>query len=234
MRLAVFAATAFAVSVVTYAIPATAAPSSPPLPGAAPEQAGFSVEGLARIDRFFDREIAAHQIPGAVVAIAREGKLVYYKAFGRLRPDGPDLMPLDAIFSIASMTKPMAAVGGLVLMEEGRLPMHSRLSDYFPEFAEMKVGTEEPGGAMALRPAASPVYIQDLYRHTAGMVYGARGHTPMHKLYPPSSAGAATTLTGAQFVEKLAAAPLLHDPGTYWDYSLSVDLLGLVIEHVAG
>jgi CubicO group peptidase (beta-lactamase class C family) len=91
-----------------------------PLPVAAPEQAGFSREGLARIDKFFEREIAASRIPGAVVAVARDGKLVHYKAYGFLDKQAGTPMPLDAIFNLASMTKPMTAVAGLVLNEEGR------------------------------------------------------------------------------------------------------------------
>lgn len=204
-----------------------------PLPPVAPEKAGFSREGLARIDTFFQREIAAKRVPGAVVAIARGGKLVYFKAFGRLDPAADAPMPLDAIFSLASMTKPMAGVGGLALEEQGRLPLKSRLADYFPAFANMQVGSAGPNGEIVREPA-TPIYIHDLYRHTSGLVYGGRGHTPMHKLYPRSSASSALDYTGEEFIAKVAAAPLLYQPGTVWDYSLSVDVLGLVIEKVAG
>jgi len=118
-------------------------------------------------------------------------------------------------------------------METGRLPLKAPLDEFFPEFAHMRVGTATASGDITYEPA-QPIYIQDLYRHTSGLVYGARGHTPMHKFYPPSSAGSAINLTGAEFVAKLAAAPLLYQPGTVWDYSLSVDLLGQVIEKVTG
>jgi CubicO group peptidase (beta-lactamase class C family) len=115
-----------------------------PLPATTPEAAGFSPEGLARIDRFFEREIAADRVPGAVVAIARDGKLVHYKSYGFLNKATREPMPLDAIFNLASMTKPMAVVGGLTLMEEGRLPLQSRLDQYFPQFAKMQVGVLAP------------------------------------------------------------------------------------------
>ena len=93
-----------------------------PLPEAKPDDVGFSQQGLARLDDFFAREITAKRVPGAVVAIARDGKLVHYKAYGQLDAAKGTPMPLDAMFALASMTKPMAAVAGLTLMEQGRLP----------------------------------------------------------------------------------------------------------------
>ena len=205
-----------------------------PLPRAAsPEAAGFSAEGLARIDRFWDREIAENRVPGAVVAIARDGKLVYYKAFGFLDKDKGVKMPLDAMFSLASMTKPMVGVTALTLTEEGRLPLKSRVEEYFPAFANQQVGMV--GANTDAKPEkAGSIYVQDLFRHTSGIVYGARGDTPLHKMYPPSSAGASTTYTADEFVAKLASLPLVHKPGTVWEYSLSIDLLGVLVEKVAG
>src|SRR5262249_44813526 len=103
-----------------------------PLPSIAPERAGFSREALNRIDRFFEREIAADRVPGAVVAIARDGKLVYFRSYGFLNKQTREPMPLDAIFNLASMTKVLATVGALALNEEGRLPLKSRLDAYLP------------------------------------------------------------------------------------------------------
>lgn len=204
-----------------------------PLPTATPEAAGFSPEGLLRIDRFFEREIAAGRVPGAVVAIARDGKLVLYKSYGYLDKASGERMPLDAIFNFASMTKPMAVVGGLALTEDGRLPLKSRLDQYFPQFAKMQVGILAPT-ADAKPEAAKPIYIHDLMRHTSGITYGSRGDTPVHKLYPNGSADAALEYTGDQLLAKLASLPLLYQPGTVWDYGFSIDVLGLVIEKVTG
>jgi CubicO group peptidase (beta-lactamase class C family) len=197
-----------------------------PLPSVAPERAGFSKEGLARIDRFFEREIAANRVPGAVVAVARDGRLVHYRAYGFLNKASSEPMPLDAVFQLASMTKIMASVGALVLNEEGRLPLKSRLDEYFPAFAKMTVGEA--------KEAARPIFIQDLLRHTSGIIYGGRGSTPVHKQYPASSASAATQYSAEEFLEKLASVPLLYQPGTVWDYGFSTDVLGLVIEKVTG
>jgi CubicO group peptidase (beta-lactamase class C family) len=198
-----------------------------PLPSAAPDRAGFSKEGLARIDRFFEREIAAERVPGAVVAVARDGRLVHYRAYGFLNKATNEPMPLDAIFQLASMTKVMVAVGALTLNEEGRLPFKARLDDYLPAFAKMTVGE-------ARSEPARPIHIQDLYRHTSGLTYGGRGNTPVHKLYPPSSALAATQYSADEFLAKLASVPLLYQPGTVWDYGFSTDVLGLVVEKVSG
>src|SRR5438477_6149495 len=145
-----------------------------PLPEAKPDEVGFSQQGLTRLDQFFAREIGAKRVPGAVVAIARDGKLVYYKAYGQLDPIKGTPMPLDAVFALASMTKPMAVVAGLTLMEQGRLPLQAKVTDYFPGFADMKVGVPRPGGTLDLEAQGSPITIHDLYRHTSGLIYGGR------------------------------------------------------------
>jgi CubicO group peptidase (beta-lactamase class C family) len=206
--------------------------SAAPLPQAAPESAGFSKEGLARIDDFFAREIAADRVPGAVVAIARDGKLVHYKVYGFLNKAANEPMPLDAIFNLASMTKVMTAVGGLTLNEQGRLPLKSPLGDYLPAFAKMNVGVVT-NGEIKLEPA-KPIFIHDLFRHTSGITYGGRGDSPVHKLYPSGSAPAAAQYTADEFIAKLAGVPLLYQPGTVWDYGFSTDVLGVVIEKVSG
>ncbi len=210
----------------------TKAPSGP-LPSVAPEKAGFSNAGLNRIDQFFQREIAANRVPGAVVAIARDGKLVYFKAHGFLDKAAQKPMPKDAIFQLASMTKIMTSVAGLSLNEEGRLPLKSTLGTYFPDFSKMNHGVVSASGEITLHPA-KPIYIHDLYRHTSGLAYGGRGSTAVHKLYPSGSAVAATQFTGDELMAKLSTLPLLHQPGTVWDYSLATDVLGLVIEKVEG
>src|SRR3979409_2038209 len=121
-----------------------------PLPEAKPDDVGFSQQGLTRLDEFFAREIAAKRVPGAVVAIARDGKLVHYKAYGIQDPATNAPMPLDAGFGLASMTKILARVAALPLNEQGRLPLKSRLADYFPAFGAMKVGVPQADGTLKL------------------------------------------------------------------------------------
>src|SRR6516164_9809093 len=176
-----------------------------PLPEANPGDVGFSRQGLARLDDFFAREIAAKRVPGAVVAIARDGKLVRYKAYGELDAAKGTAMPVDAIFALASMTKPMAAVAGLTLMEQGRLPLQAKLSDYYPAFADMKVGVTQADGSLKLEPQASPIFIHDLYRHTSGLIYGGRPDSSslVARQYPEGTAPAVEGDTQA-FIERMA------------------------------
>jgi CubicO group peptidase (beta-lactamase class C family) len=203
-----------------------------PLPEAQPDDVGFSQAGLVRLDDFFAREIAAKRVPGAVVAIARDGKLVHYKAYGQLDPIKGTPMPLDAMFALASMTKPMAAVAGLTLMEQGRLPLQARLADYFPAFADMKVGVETEG-SLQLDAQASPIHIHDLYRHSSGLMYGGRpdSASPVARLYPDGVAPAIEGDTQA-FIDRITKLPLAHQPSTEFEYGFSIDVLGAVIEKV--
>lgn len=210
------------------------AAAADPLPRIDPAKVGFSPDALARIDQFFADEIARDRIPGAVIAIAREGKLAYYKAIGYHDKTAGVPMKTDAIFSLASMTKVMAVVGALTLYEEGRLPLKAPLANWYPQFKSMQVGVVDGAGQLRLEPAKQPIAIQDLMRHTSGIPYGARGNTPVHKMYPPSSSGASFTLAGPEFIDTLAKLPLLYQPGTIWDYGFSIDVLGLVIEKITG
>ncbi len=217
----------------TLALGLAAAAHAQPLPPVSPAAAGFSAEGLARIDRFFASEIAAKRVPGAVVAIAREGKLVHYKAYGVQDPATNAPMPLDAVFGLASMTKIMASVGALQLNEQGRLPLKSRLSEYFPGFGTMKVGLAQSDGSLKLVDQARPIFIQDLMRHTSGLTYGGRGDHPIAKLYPGGTQPPSDGDINA-FIDRLTKLPLAHQPGTAFEYGFSTDVLGAVIEKVSG
>jgi CubicO group peptidase (beta-lactamase class C family) len=213
-------ATAF---VLTTTLAVNVSAGAEPLPRATPETVGMSSVRLQRIADTLRADIDAGRMPGAVVAIARKGKLVYYESFGFLDKAAGTPMPKDAIFSIASMTKPMVAVAALTLYEEGRLLVHDPVSQYLPQLKNRMVGTE-----LARRQPT----IQDLMRHTAGLTYGNQGVSELHKRYPSSGNAAAETQTGAQFLETLIKLPLHYQPGTMWDYSFGFEVLGLAIEAV--
>jgi CubicO group peptidase (beta-lactamase class C family) len=220
-----------AASTLTFAGPALAQP----LPTAAPESVGFSSQRLQNIDAFFASEIERKRVPGAVVAIARNGKLVYFKAFGQADAAKGTAMSTDTIFQLASMTKIQAAVGALALTEQGRLPLHSKLADYFPAFGTMQVGVPTADGKFTTEPQKQPIRIHDLFRHTSGLTYGGRpdGSSPMAALWP--SGGAASYMgTAAQTAEALAKLPLVYQPGTVFEYSLSFEVLGAVVEKITG
>jgi CubicO group peptidase (beta-lactamase class C family) len=211
------------------------AQANDPLPRAKPEAVGMSSERLALIRQRIDAEIARDQLPGGVLAIARRGKLVHFEAYGFLDKAAGVPMRTDAIFNIASMTKPMAAVAGLQLYEQGRLLMDQPISKYFPKFAKSQVAVLDAKKETIVErvPAARPITVQDLYRHTSGLVYGGRGATPVHKAFPEGSTQASLNMTGAEFLDRLSAAPLLHHPGAMWDYGFGLDVLGLIVEQLS-
>jgi CubicO group peptidase (beta-lactamase class C family) len=210
-------------------------PTQDPLPRAKPEEAGFSSERLARISTTLNADIEAGRIPGAVIAIARHGKLVMYEAYGWRDKDAKVAMTTDSIFNIASMTKPMTTVGALMLYEQGKLLIDDPLSKYFPKFANMRVAVRDNGEPTAETvPANRQITIQDLMRHTSGLIYGGRGTTLVHKMYPAGSGDAAREYDGAAFLDRLSSLPLLYQPATVWDYGFGLDVLGLTIEKISG
>jgi len=215
------------------ALIAAAAAQAQPLPMTTPQAAGFSRQGLERLDQFFAREIQARRVPGAVVAIARDGKLVHYKAYGVQDPATGRPMPLDAVFALASMTKIMTVVSALQLTEAGRLPLKSRVADYYPGFATMKVGVPQQDGPLRLVDQARPMYVHDLFRHTSGLTYGGRGDKPVAKLYPGGTTPPSEGDINA-FIDRITQLPLAHQPGTTFEYSFSIDVLGAIVEKVSG
>ena len=206
------------------------------LPIAKPEDVGMSSQRLERIGEGLRAEIARGLMPGAVVAIARKGKLVYHESFGFLEKATGSPMPKDAIFIIASMTKPLVAVGALLLYEEGRLLVNDPVGKYLPQLDKMPVAVmrTDASGKTVIEtvPAKRKPTLQDMMRHTGGVTYGDRGVSELHKLYPQGSAEPAQDLTGPAFLEKLGKLPLYYQPGTVWDYSLGFDVVGLAVEAV--
>ncbi len=208
---------------------------APTIPTAKPDDVGMSTERLALIGKVLNADIDRGRIPGAVVAIARRGKIVYLEAFGFRDKAAGVAMTTDTIFNIASMTKPMAAVSALQLYEQGKLAIDDPVEKYFPKFAGTRVAImDDDGGTLSgTVPAKRKITIQDLMRHTSGIIYGGRGATAVHKMYPGGSGDAAVSLTGAEFIDKIAGLPVLHQPGAVWDYGFGLDILGLVVESLS-
>jgi CubicO group peptidase (beta-lactamase class C family) len=202
--------------------------SPPALPRAEPESVGLSSARLRRIGEALRRDIEAAQLPGAVVGIMRAGKLAHLEAVGMRDPASREPLKTDAVFSIASMTKPMTSTAVMLLVEEGRVLLADPVSKYLPALAELKVA--ESGGTLRA-PRQLPT-IQDLLRHTSGLTYRDRGTTPAHALYPGSSVWAAERMSQEEVIAALAKSPLLFDPGSNWEYGFSTDVLGFVVEAV--
>lgn len=210
-------------------------PSSLEIPIGTLAETGFSAEGLKRIDAFFASEIQKKRVPGSVVGIVRDGKLVYLKAHGARNPETQAPMEVDSIFALASMTKPMVSVGTLTLTQQAKLPLFSKVSDYYPAVGGMKVGIKKADGSTEYENVKNPMTVQDLMRHTSGLTYGGRPDTssPAARLYP--SGGQAMKMNGtAEFMDNLSKLPLVYQPGTIFEYSLSHEVLGAVIEKVSG
>ncbi|MBI2772595.1 MAG: beta-lactamase family protein [Burkholderiales bacterium] len=208
------------------------------LPAAKPEDVGMSSERLGRIGTWIRAEVDAKRIPGAVVMVARNGKLAYYEAIGQQDPGRPDPMSRDSIFRIYSMTKPLVTVAAMMMVEEGKLLLEAPVSRYIPAFANVKVGVEKVDAAtgvkrLELEAARRPITVQDLMRHTSGLTYGFFGDSLVKKAYLDAGVGAGD-FTTAEFADKLASMPLHYQPGSTWDYSYSTDVLGRVLEVASG
>jgi CubicO group peptidase (beta-lactamase class C family) len=201
------------------------------LPTASPEEAGLSRPALDRLGEAMRREIADGRMPGVSMLVARRGKIAYAERFGVLRAGGPP-MPEDAIFRIYSMTKPIAAVAAMTLVEEGRLLLTDPVAKYLPAFASMSVGVEQDG-KLEYVPARRPILIHDLFRHTSGLTYSFAGATAVQRLLADADIiNAAKPI--AEQIDRLAALPLLRHPGEAFEYGLSTDVLGRVIEVISG
>lgn len=206
---------------------------------AEPEAVGMSSARLARIVPALNARIEAGHLPGAVIAIARHGHLIFHEAVGYLGPDQRTPMPRDALFAIASMTKPVTGVAGLMLWEEGRLGLADPIERFLPQLGNRRVAVLSERvlagqGPIETVPVRRSITMLDVMRHTSGLTYGGRGTSAVHALYPASSNAAGASLDAKAFLEQLAAAPLLYQPGTVWDYGLSIDVIGLTVEAITG
>lgn len=244
-RRAIFALPLLAAAI---AIPAGAIPAiAQPLPTAAPAEVGLDPGRLARIKAVLEAEVEANRIPGAVVMVARRGKLAYSVAVGQRDRAANAPMTPDAIFRIYSMTKPMASVAAMMLMEEGRLHLTDPVGRFLPEFRSQMVSVPVVDPAFArvafrMEPARSQATIQDLLRHTSGLAYGEiTTNLPVREAYQRAGLFAPgpqqydnRAMSPAEFTSRIAAAPLAHQPGTVYEYSQSTDVLGRVVEAVSG
>ena len=190
-----------------------------------PEDLGMSSQRLERIRLQMNADIEGGRIPGAVLLIARNGKIAQLDALGFQERKSQTPMRTDSIFRIASMSKPITSVAIMILAEEGKLDIGAPVAQYLPEFKEVQVGVEK---AVPKRPMT----VQDLLRHTSGLTYGIFGKSAVDELYKKSNFFASKSL--AEMVAAIARLPLAHQPGEFWEYSVSTDVLGRIVEVVSG
>jgi CubicO group peptidase (beta-lactamase class C family) len=231
-------------AVVLWAVAATAtlglgeAPKPPAdslaavLPTAPPEQVGMSADRLQRIHGAIQPYIDDGRLAGVVTLVARRGRLVHFEAQGLADVGAKTPMRKDAIFRMASCSKPVTAVAVLMLMEEGKLRLDDPVSRFIPEFKNLKVAIAKPGGEVDLVPAARPITIHDLLTHTSGLGSGGAGAKATTKIMETREPGEKL----ADFIPRLGAAPLDFQPGSQFRYSglAGFDTLGRVVEIASG
>jgi CubicO group peptidase (beta-lactamase class C family) len=206
--------------------------TSPPLALAAPEEIGLSSMRLARLGAVLRGEIERGRVPGAVVLIARRGRVGFFDSFGQRDAASGTPMPKDAIFRIYSMTKPVTSVAAMMLWEEGRFLLGDPIAKYLPELSGLDVAVER-GAEIERVPVERAITIHDLLRHTSGLTYEFRGSGPVQKMYM-SAKVYRRAQNSADQVATLGKIPLLHQPGTRWEYGRSTDVVGRLVEVLSG
>ena len=203
------------------------------LPRVAPEAVGLSSARLERLHAGMQALVDSHQVGGIVTLLARDGKVADVHASGFQDVEHGVAMKPDTIFRIASMSKPITSVAVMMLYEEGKLLLTDPVSRYIPAFRQMRVAAAD-GQAV---PARRQITIRDLLTHRSGLSYGFLNNGAVGNAYRSGGVTdglSVTTDTLAQGIDKLAAQPLMAQPGEAWNYSLSTDVLGRVIEVVSG
>jgi len=203
------------------------------LAGNKPESLGFSFQRLDRLHAAMQQQVDEKQLPGIVTILARHGKVVEERTYGKkdLATGAP--MTKDTIFRIFSMTKPVTGVAMMILYEEGKWHPSDPVSKYIPEFANLKVFKGvDASGAVLLEDPAHPPTMRELMTHTAGFTYGFFGNTPVDKMYNDQHVLQSQTLK--DMIDKLAKIPLLYQPGTRWVYSVAMDIQGYIVEKISG
>jgi CubicO group peptidase (beta-lactamase class C family) len=198
-----------------------------------PEALGFSSERLERLHRTMQQEVDRKQLAGVVTILARHGKVVEERTYGKKDIASGAPMTKDTIFRIFSMTKPVTGVAMMILYEEGKWHPSDPVSQYIPEFAHLKVfkGVDQSGN-MILEDPVHPPNMRELMTTTAGFTYGFFGTSPVDKMYKDQQVLQSQSLE--DMINKLRKIPLLYQPGTRWVYSVSMDIQGYIVEKLSG
>ena len=220
--------------------PSTHRAALPGLPAVLPATVGFDAMRLERIADVIEADVATGTLAGAVVLVARHGQVAWHRAFGLEDPSDPARSPMRkaSVFRIGAMTRAIVAVATLVLVERGQLALADRLDRFLPEFEKVRVGVEIPDsglgqGRLTLESPRRPITILDLLRHTSGLTYGIFGDSLVQRMYREARV-LDPMLTNAEMVRRLAELPLQNHPGGTFEYGMSTDVLGRVLEVVCG
>jgi CubicO group peptidase (beta-lactamase class C family) len=193
-----------------------------------PGKVGLSASVLNEVDTLMQHYVDQKKLPGMVTMVARHGKVVSFKKFGVMGVGKP--MQSEAIFRIASMTKPITSVAVMMLYDEGRFQLDDPVSKYIPEFNDLKVFTSIDATGMKLAYQVKQMTIRNLLMHTSGLASGGE-NTPVDSMYRAADLSGGTL---KDMILKLARIPLLYQPGTRWNYSRSSDVLAYLVEVISG
>jgi len=206
--------------------------AAPAITAAAPGSVGFSAEGLKKLDAHMQGLVDTGHLPGVTTMLVRHGKVVNFEVHGKKGFDGPP-MTKNTIFRIYSQTKPITGVAMMILYEEGKWKLDDPVSKFIPEFASLRVFKGvNPDGSFDTVPADRPPTMRELMSHSAGFAYGLNPDNPIDKAYVDT--GVLGSKSRQEFIQKVAALPLVAQPGARWKYSVAVDLQGLIIEKLTG
>lgn len=197
-----------------------------------PEKSGFSSERLNRIAPVMQSYIDAGKLAGTMTLVARNGNIVHLNAQGMQDRETNTPLSEDTIFRIYSMSKPITAVAAMTLWEQGKFHMHDPISKYLPELSKLKVYVSGSGDDMVLEDAKSQIRIIDLFLHTAGFSYGFTG-SEVDKAYRKMQTDI-PNMKRSEVLSQVAKLPLNHQPGTAWNYGISTDILGFLVEKLSG
>jgi CubicO group peptidase (beta-lactamase class C family) len=197
-----------------------------------PASLGFSAERLARIPAMLDeRYVVPGKLPHTALLIGRGDEVAHLSLLGEARAGQP--LGEDAIFRIASMTKPITSIAFMQLVEEGKLSLADPVHRIIPEWRGLGVFVAGGGNVpFQTRPTAEPMRMIDLLRHTSGLTYGFQERTPVDAAYRARKLEAFSGPDLEEFVRILAEIPLQFDPGSSWNYSISTDILGAILQRV--
>lgn len=198
------------------------------IPRAVPEEVGMSAARLQRIAPVMQRWVDNGKIPGALTMIAREGRLVHFEKFGLQDVASSTPIEFGTIFRIYSMTKPITSVAVMMLYEEGHFQLNTPVSEFIPAFKDMKVYANHGD---AIVDAEREVTVKHLLTHTAGLIYGGDWVHPINDRYREADFYGGDL---SHMAQELGSIPLLHHPGDAWNYGMSTDVLGYLVEVVSG
>ncbi len=214
--------------------------SSPLLVEAAPATVGMSAERIAKIDAMLKGEVANNNLPGIAALIVKNGKIVFYKAYGMADNASKRTMKRDDIFRIASQTKAITSTAVMMLWEEGKFKLDDPISKYIPEFGEAQIldTFNDKDSSYTTKPAKKQITIRHLLTHTSGIGYGLIDDDDrFKKIFQKAGVTDAFTTQPVNIagnIKKLAKLPLHHEPGENWTYSEGLDVLGYFIEVISG